>query len=96
MSGPPTSAQPATDAPVPPAAAPAGKYRIQVSAVQAQATADGLAAKLRKQGLSPVIVQDAGLYKVRVGSYATRSEAAAALPELKGKLGGSLFVVAEP
>jgi DNA polymerase III subunit delta len=78
------------------AAPPAGKYRIQVTAVKAQTTADGLAAKLRKQGLSPVVVQDAGLYKVRVGSYATRSEAVAALSELKGKLGGSLFVVAEP
>src|SRR5829696_738907 len=96
-SGPPTSAQPTTNAPAPPEAAPpAGKYRIQVTAVKAQATADGLAAKLRKQGLSPVIVQDAGLYKVRIGGYATRSEAGAALSELKGKLGGSLFVVAEP
>jgi cell division protein FtsN len=64
--------------------------------VRTPVTAEALVAKLKRQGLAPVIVQEAGLYKVRVGDYATRPEAAAALPELKAKLGGSLFVVAEP
>jgi cell division septation protein DedD len=103
----PTRAQPAPATPTlpprvepaPPAAQPAraaGRFRVQLTAVRVQATAEALASKLRRQGLVPVIVQEAGLYKVRVGDYATRAEAAAALPELKARLGGTLFVVAEP
>jgi len=79
------------------AAAPtAGRFRIQVTAVRAPVTAEALAAKLRRQGFTPVIVQDMGLYKVRIGDYATKQQAVADLPSLKAKLGGSLFVVAEP
>ena len=55
-----------------------------------------MAERLSKQGLSPVVVEEGGLYKVRVGDYATKAEALAALPDLKAKLGGSPFVVAEP
>ncbi len=73
-----------------------GRFRVQVTAVRVPATAQALADRLRKQGLTPVIVQEGGLYKVRVGDYATRLEAAAVLPDLRAKLGGSLFVVAEP
>jgi cell division septation protein DedD len=64
--------------------------------VRVPATAEALVAKLRRQGYAPVIFQDAGLYKVRIGDYPTKSAAVAALPELKAKLGGGLFVVAEP
>jgi cell division protein FtsN len=67
-----------------------------VAAVRAPAAAEAAAARLRKQGLTPVIVEQGGLYKVRVGDYATRPEAAAALSSLKAKLGSNLFVVAEP
>jgi hypothetical protein len=42
-----------------------------------------------------VTVEEAGLYKVRVGDYATKAEAVAAVPEIKAKLGGSPFVVTE-
>ena len=78
------------------ATAPAGRFRIQVTAVRTPVTAEALAAKLRRQGFTPVIVQDMGLYKVRIGDYATKQQALAVLPGLKAKLGGSLFVVAEP
>jgi DNA polymerase III subunit delta len=74
----------------------AGRFRIQITAVRVPATADALAAKLKRQGLAPVIIQDAGLYKVRIGDYATKPEAIAALPALRAKLGAGLFVVAEP
>jgi cell division protein FtsN len=67
-----------------------------VTAVRTPVTAEALAAKLRRQGFTPVIVQDMGLYKVRIGDYATKQQALAVLPGLKAKLGGSLFVVAEP
>ncbi len=95
---PPTS-EPAPPEPPPVASRPAGsasRYRVQVTAVRVPATAEAVAARVRKQGLTAVIVQEGGLYKVRVGDYPTRAEAAAALPDLKAKLGGSLFVVAEP
>jgi hypothetical protein len=55
-----------------------------------------VAARLKAQGLAPVTVEEGGLYKVRVGDYATRPEAVAVLPDLKARLGGSPFVVAEP
>ena len=95
----PPTAEPARPEPPPVASQPSGpanRYRVQVTAVRVPATAEAVAARVRKQGLTAVIVQEGGLYKVRVGDYPTRSEAAAALPDLKAKLGGSLFVVAEP
>jgi hypothetical protein len=42
-----------------------------------------------------VIVRERNLYKVRAGAFATREEAAAALPRLKAAFGGSPFIVAE-
>jgi cell division protein FtsN len=64
--------------------------------VRTAATADGIARKLSARGLAAVVVEEAGLYKVRVGNYPTKAEAVAAIPEIKSKLGGSPFVVAEP
>jgi hypothetical protein len=78
----------------PPTAAGA-RYRIQITAVRSVATAQSLAAKLKSRGFDVVTVQEGGLYKVRVGGYATKAEAAAAVAEVKAKLGGSPFVVAE-
>jgi len=55
-----------------------------------------MAARLKAQGLAVVTVEEGGLFKVRVGDYPTRPAAAAVLPDLKARLGGSPFVVAEP
>jgi DNA polymerase III subunit delta len=84
------AATPRVTAPAPGAA----RFRIQVTAVRSQATAQSLIAKLRGKGFAPVVVEEGGLYKVRIGDYATKADAAAALPAAKAKLGGSLFVVA--
>ena len=98
----PPAAVPEPVAPVrPPAVAtvPAGtpsRYRVQVTAVRTPATAAALVARLKKQGFAPVIIEEAGLYKVRVGDYPTRADAVAALPGLKARLGGGVFVTAEP
>jgi cell division septation protein DedD len=73
-----------------------GRFRIQITAVRSAATAASLAARLNAQGLTPWTVEEGGLFKVRVGDYPTRLDAVAALPDLKAKLGGSPFVVAEP
>jgi cell division septation protein DedD len=69
---------------------------VQVTAVRTATAADGIARKLTARGVRAITVEEGGLYKVRVGSYASREEAIAALPEIKAKLGGSPFVVAEP
>jgi cell division protein FtsN len=73
-----------------------GRFRSQVTAVRTAAAADAIAKKLSARGLAAVAVEEGGLYKVRVGSYASKAEAVAAIPEIKAKLGGSPFVVAEP
>jgi cell division septation protein DedD len=67
-----------------------------VTAVRTAAAANDIARKLNARGLAAVVVEDAGLFKVRVGNYPTKPEAVAAIPEIKAKLGGSPFVVAEP
>jgi len=73
-----------------------GRYRVQITAVRDVSTARSVAAKLKIKGfLSVVTVEEGGLYKVRVGNYATKAEAIAALPGIKARLGGSPFVVSE-
>jgi cell division septation protein DedD len=74
----------------------AGRFKIQVTAVRTAVAAEATAARIKARGLSATTTQEGGLYKVRVGSYATRAEAVAAVPEVKAKLGGSPFVVTEP
>jgi cell division septation protein DedD len=92
---PPPRVTPAPDsAPRPQPAAASPRYRIQITAVRSQATAQSVASKLKSKGYNPITVEEDGLYKVRVGDYATKAEAAAAVPEVKAKLGGSPFVVA--
>jgi cell division septation protein DedD len=103
---PPTPAQPQAATPAPPRAEPApvatgpagsaARYRVQITAMRTPASAASLAAKLKAQGLTVVTVEEGGLFKVRVGDFPTRPEAVAVLPDLKARLGGSPFVVAEP
>ena len=71
------------------------RFRIQITAVHTAAAAQSIAAKLKARGLRAMTVEEGGLYKVRVGDYATKAEALAAVPEIKAKVGGSPFVVAE-
>ncbi len=72
------------------------RFRVQVAAVKTAAAADNAANRVEKIGVSTVIVREQGFYKVRAGAYATRTEARAAAAQIKAKLGGSPFVVAEP
>jgi len=100
-SRPPAQAPADTDRPITPPAASqppptAARFRIQVSAVRSAATAEAAARRMRAQGHDVVTLEEGGLYKVRVGRYATRLEAVADLPNIKAQLGGSPFVVAEP
>ncbi|HYF38135.1 MAG TPA: SPOR domain-containing protein [Gemmatimonadales bacterium] len=86
----------ATPVPAPAPAASAGsRYRVQITAVRSVSTARSVAARLKSRGFEVVTVEEGGLYKVRVGDYPTKADAVAAVPEIKAKLGGSPFVVAE-
>jgi cell division septation protein DedD len=82
-------------APPPPAARTGARFRVQITAVRNVSTARSIAAKLKSRGFNVVTVEEGGLHKVRVGDYATKADAVAALPEIKAKLGGSPFVVTE-
>jgi DNA polymerase-3 subunit delta len=77
-----------------PTPASSGRFRVQITAVRTQSAAQAMVTRLKSRGFSPVVVEEGGLYKVRVGDYATKADAAAALPRIKAKLGGSPFVVA--
>jgi cell division septation protein DedD len=91
----PDSQPPRPTAPPSPLPAQRASFRIQVSAVATPGGADDAADKAEKLGYPAVIVRERNLYKVRAGAFATREEAAGALPKLKAAFGGSPFIVAE-
>jgi cell division septation protein DedD len=93
---PPSASTPRQPAKKPPTSSTTGAthYRIQIAAVGNKATAESVAGKLKSKGFDPITVEEAGLFKVRIGDYRTKAEAAAAVPQIKAKLGGSPFVVA--
>jgi cell division septation protein DedD len=70
------------------------RYWIQITAVRTRPAAEAIVSRLKTRGYSAVVAEEGGLYKVRIGSYATKTDAAAAVPGVKAKLGGSPFVVA--
>jgi cell division septation protein DedD len=81
-----------------PAAGPragGARYRVQITAVRSVSTARSVVDRLKSRGFNAVAVEEGGFYKVRVGNYATKAQAAAAIPEIRAKLGGSPFVVME-
>lgn len=76
---------------------PATKYSVQVLAVKSAPQVDDVLSRLKVMGFDARVVRDTtGLFKVRVGRYATRDEAQLALGRLKTKLGGQPFIVEEP
>ncbi len=83
---------------------PAGKpqppkrdgFFVQLSAVGTQAAANAEVARFRGAGFTPVIVRESGLFKIRIGPYATRGEADTALTRARGRFGGRPFVVHVP
>jgi tetratricopeptide (TPR) repeat protein len=84
------------DTTVKPAPAPTTVYAVQVAAVATATAADEVMQTLNAAGFQPRVVREAdGLFKVRVGRYATRSEAQQLQVEVRRKLGGSPFIVEE-
>jgi len=76
---------------------PAVTYAVQVLAVKSAAQVDEMLTRLKVMGFDARVVRDtSGLFKVRVGRYATHEDAAQALRRLKTRVGGQPFVVEEP
>jgi len=93
-----TAIKPAPAPEKPVAAAPAAPvpdaYRVQIVAANSQEAADEMLDRAKKAGFKGIIVKDGGYFKVRLGEYATRTDASAGATKVKAKLGGSPFVVA--
>lgn len=71
-------------------------FSVQVAAVSNVAAANEVMQTLHEQGYESHVVRDEdGLFKIRVGRFAQKSEAQSLVTELKGKLGGQPFVVEE-
>src|SRR5213594_3325921 len=95
----PPVAAPATagDTQAKPASPAATTYAVQVMAVKSAAQVDEMLTRLKVMGFDARVVRDtSGLFKVRVGRYASHDEAAQAQRRLKTRLGGQPFVVEEP
>lgn len=86
---------PADTAPGAPAAVPRVFYAVQAAAVGTAAAADDAMRRLAEAGYRPRVVREDGLFKVRIGEFATRPEAQALQAQLRAKLGGQPFVVEE-
>jgi hypothetical protein len=83
----------------PPGEGPPGasSYAVQLLAVKSAPQVDELLTRLKVMGFEARVVRDtSGLFKVRVGHYATREEAQRTQRRLKTRLGGQPFVVQEP
>jgi len=94
---PPSAAPPVSPAPAaaPSAAARKPVFRIQIVAAPDEADANRAAARLRAVGIAPAVAHQGGFWKVRVGSYATRAAAQAALAQIRARLGGAPFIVSD-
>jgi len=72
-------------------------YSVQVLAVKSAAQVDDMLTRLKVMGFDARVVRDStGFFKVRVGRYASRDEAARTQQRLKTRVGGQPFVVEEP
>jgi septal ring-binding cell division protein DamX len=93
---PAATAQPAPPT-APPLPTPTPSYAVQVLAVASASQVDDVLSRLKVMGYDARVVRDtSGLFKVRVGHYATREQAQAAQRQLKARIGGRPFVVQEP
>jgi len=70
-------------------------YSLQVAAVGNAMAADNVMRQLVGDGFEPHIVTEDGLFKVRVGRFATRAEAAELVDRVKAAIGAAPFIVEE-
>jgi tetratricopeptide (TPR) repeat protein len=91
---PPAAAPESTVTPPPTASTPG--FAVQVGAVNSQVAADRIAADLKATGFTGYVVREAGLFKVRAGPFPDRAAATQAAEQIRRKLGGSPFIIAQP
>lgn len=70
-------------------------YSLQVAAVGNALAADDVMRRLAADGFETHIVTEDGLYKIRVGRFATRAEAVQLVDRLKAAMGTAPFIVEE-
>jgi hypothetical protein len=96
----PAPSVPATTPPREPAgASPAGaavEYTVQVTAYDTKAPAERLRARLAARGWEARVVPAGAMWRVRVGRYATREDAAAAATRLEAQGTSTWVTEAEP
>ena len=71
-------------------------YYIQISAVLTRSAAVTDSVRAKRAGYPAVIMKEGAYLKIRAGGFASRSEAEAALSQLKARLGGHPFLVRLP
>jgi hypothetical protein len=89
---------------VPGSAPPTGKpstttgpaFSVQVAAYNARQDATSLAARLKQRGYDVRVIGDRAPYRVRIGRYATRADANAALARIRASRLTGIVVEAEP
>jgi tetratricopeptide (TPR) repeat protein len=72
------------------------RFSVQIAALQSASAADEVMRDLSARGYEVRAVRDGGFLKIRVGSFARRTQADALLAELRRVVGGQPFVVEEP
>lgn len=83
--------------PVAPVAAADGpEFSVQVAAYNARREATSLAARLKERGFDVRVVGNKAPWRVRIGRYATRAEATAALARVRAARLNGMVVEAEP
>jgi len=70
-------------------------YSLQVAAVRSALAAVDVQRQLAADGFETHIVTEDGLFKVRIGRFATRAEAAQLVDRLKATMGTAPFIVEE-
>ena len=73
-----------------------GAFSVQVAAYTARQDATSLVANLKQRGFDARVVGTKAPYRVRVGRYATRADANAALTRMKSSRVNGIVVEAEP
>jgi len=92
-----TTSTPTTDTGQKPSTAGPHMFAVQVLAVKSASQVDDMLTRLKVMGFDARVVRDStGYFKVRVGPYTSREEAARTQQRLKTRVGGQPFVVEEP
>jgi cell division protein FtsN len=81
--------------PVPAASTAATEFSVQIAAYNARADATSLFNRLKQRGFDVRVVGDRAPYRVRIGRYATRAEAVAALGRMRAAQVNGIVVEAE-